>query len=117
MKWFCENEFPYKIILAGSLLGVTLLRFKKVFPVGKVHFEYMYPLSFKEFLEATESADYIDLIESSFENNKPMSDALHLHLLQIYRNFLCVGGMPRMVVEYIEKKKDFFCADSLYYQI
>ena len=106
MKWFCESAFPYKIILAGSLLGVTLMRLKKVFPVGKVHFEYMYPLSFKEFLEATENHKYIPLIEKSFNNNEPMNEVLHNDLLNIYRNFLCTGGMPRMVQQYIDKNKD-----------
>lgn len=106
MKWFCESSFPYKIILAGSLLGVTLMRLKKVFPVGKVHFEYMYPLSFKEFLEATENYEYVQLIEKSFNNNKPMNEVLHNDLLKIYRNFLCTGGMPRMVQQYIDKNKD-----------
>lgn len=106
MKWFCESDFPYKIILAGSLLGVTLMRLKKVFPVGKVHFEYMYPLSFKEFLEATLNHDYAQLIEKSFNNNEPVSEVLHNELLKIYRNFLCTGGMPRMVNQYIEKNKD-----------
>ena len=106
MKWFCESSFPYKIILAGSLLGVTLMRLKKVFPVGKVHFEYMYPLSFKEFLEATENYEYVPLIEKSFNNNEPMNEVLHNDLLKIYRNFLCTGGMPRMVQQYIDKNKD-----------
>lgn len=106
MKWFCENEFPYKIILAGSLLGVTLMRLRKVFPVGKVHLEYMYPLSFKEFLVATENEEYIKLIEKSFNNNEPMNDVLHNDLLKIYRNFLYTGGMPRMVQQYINKNKD-----------
>lgn len=104
MKWFCENEFPYKIILAGSLLGFTLLRLKNVFPVGKVHFEYMYPLSFKEFLVATESEEYVKLIENSFNSNKPLSEVMHNELLKIYRNFLCTGGIPRMGNQYIEKK-------------
>ena len=106
MKWFCENEFPYKIILAGSLLGVTLLKLKKVFPVGKVHFEYMYPMSFKEFLVATENQNYVKLIEDSYANNKPINESLHNELLRMYRIFLCTGGMPRMVQHYIDKNKN-----------
>lgn len=82
------------------------MRLKKVFPVGKVHFEYMYPLSFKEFLVATENYEYVQLIEKSFNNNEPMNEVLHNDLLKIYRNFLCTGGMPRMVQQYIDKNKD-----------
>ena len=50
MKYFAKSKFLYKIIIAGSLLGVKLRKFNKSFPVGKVIIKYMYPMSFKEFL-------------------------------------------------------------------
>lgn len=87
-------------------MGVTLLKLKKVFPVGKVHFEYMYPMSFKEFLVATENQNYVKLIEDSYANNKPINESLHNELLRMYRIFLCTGGMPRMVQHYINKNKN-----------
>ena len=46
LKYFCESEKPYKIICAGSLLGVKINRFHSSFPVGKVKMEYMYPMDF-----------------------------------------------------------------------
>ncbi len=104
LKYFCENEFPYKIIVAGSLLGVKLKRFKKSFPVGKVIIEYMYPLSFKEFLGACNKKDYIAKIEDCYNNNKEMPEYFHNELLDDYKTFLITGGMPQMVSSYINNK-------------
>ena len=53
LKYFSESEKPYKIICAGSLLGVKVNRFNSSFPVGKIKIEYMYPMNFEEFLMAT----------------------------------------------------------------
>ena len=53
LKYFCESEIPYKIICAGSLLGVKLKRMEKAFPVGKVDMINMKPMDFEEFLIAT----------------------------------------------------------------
>ena len=52
LKYFCESEKEYKIVCAGSLLGVKINRFKSSFPVGKVWIEYLYPMDFEEFLKA-----------------------------------------------------------------
>ena len=52
LKYFCENEKPFKIICAGSLLGVKINRFHSSFPVGKVQMINMYPMSFDEFILA-----------------------------------------------------------------
>ena len=52
LKYFCESEKPFKIICAGSLLGVKINRFHSSFPVGKVEFLNMYPMTFTEFLKA-----------------------------------------------------------------
>lgn len=101
LKFFCEDVFPYKIIVAGSLLGVKLKRFHKSFPVGKVAIRYMYPISFKEFLIAIGAEQYIPYIEESYLKNKPINDVFHRELLKDYRDFLCTGGMPKMILEYI----------------
>ena len=52
LKYFCESEKNYKIVVAGSLLGVKVNRFKSSFPVGKVWIDYLYPMDFEEFLIA-----------------------------------------------------------------
>ena len=52
LKYFCESEKQYKIVCAGSLLGVKINRFKSSFPVGKVTIKYLYPMDFEEYLMA-----------------------------------------------------------------
>ena len=108
LKYFCETDFPYKIIVAGSLLGVKLKRFKKSFPVGKVIIEYMYPLNFKEFLIALNKEKFVDLIQKCFDNNEPMPDYFHNELIKDYLTFLCTGGMPQIVNDYLVNKDSFF---------
>ena len=49
LKYFCESDKPYKIVCAGSLLGVKINRFKSSFPVGKINIKYLYPMNFEEF--------------------------------------------------------------------
>ena len=63
LKFFCESTFSYKIICAGSLLGVKLNRFNSSFPVGKVKLEYMYPMDFEEFLIALDKEMWLNEIK------------------------------------------------------
>lgn len=102
MKYFAEADFPYKIIIAGSLLGVKLKRFTKSFPVGKVIIQHMYPMSFKEFLIAVGNELYVEKIQECYDNNTAISEALHSKLLDYYRDYLCIGGMPMAVKQYID---------------
>ena len=104
LKYFCEAEFPYKIICAGSLLGVKLKRFKKSFPVGKVIIKYMYPMTFEEFLIAIGYSQVIEEIRKCFDNNEKMSNPIHEKLLNYYRLFLATGGMPVAVNNIVENK-------------
>ena len=101
LKFFQETDFPYKIITAGSLLGVKLKRFHKSFPVGKVMISYMYPMSFKEFLIAIGKNDFIPLIRECYHDNKPMDEVFHQELLRDYRSYLCTGGMPASIKDYL----------------
>ena len=50
LKYFCESKESYKIVCAGSLLGVKINRFKSSFPVGKATMKYLYPMDFEEYL-------------------------------------------------------------------
>lgn len=102
LKYFCESEKDYKIICAGSLLGVKINRFKSSFPVGKVIIEYMYPMDFEEFLWAIGREDFDKVIKDSYENITPVPDAIHDILINIWRTYMCVGGMPQVVSNYIE---------------
>ena len=97
LKYFNESEEPFKIICAGSLLGVKLKRMHSSFPVGKVKMLNMYPMDFEEFLMANGSSALIDEIKNCYKNNIAMNSVLHNKSLDLYRLYLCVGGMPESI--------------------
>lgn len=105
LKFFYESKVSYKIICAGSLLGVKINRFHSSFPVGKVRIITMYPMNFEEFLWAMDYEIAIPEIKRCYQENVKMSDSIHEKLLNYYRMFLCVGGMPRMVLSLKETQK------------
>lgn len=111
LKYFCESDKQYKIICAGSLLGVKINRYQSSFPVGKVRIEYLNPLDFEEFLWAIGEDLLSDEIHKCYETMKPMNQALHEKALNLYKIYLCTGGMPASINEYINKNKDI-----LFYQ-
>lgn len=74
LKYFCESEKPYKIVCAGSLLGVKINRFKSSFPVGKVNIKYLYPMSFEEYLIALGETKLIDEIKKHYETNEAIDE-------------------------------------------
>ena len=105
LKYYSESDKPYKIICAGSLLGVKVNRFKGPFPVGKVKILEMYSMSFDEFLYAYYENDLIiKEIEKCYTENIKMSDTLHNELIQLYNTYLIIGGMPESVKNYINNK-------------
>ena len=112
LKYFCESDKPFKIICAGSLLGVKINRFHSSFPVGKVKMEYMYPMDFEEFLMATSSQGLIDEIYKCYNEVTPMTNALHEKLLNLYRLYLCVGGMPQAVQNIVDVNQNIFDFDK-----
>jgi predicted AAA+ superfamily ATPase len=99
LKYFDENAPEYTIIAAGSLLGVSLSKGDS-FPVGKVDFMQMYPITFKEFL-AMESPDISNYIEN-FSILEEFPSIIFNRLLESYRKYLVSGGMPQAVVELLE---------------
>lgn len=102
MRLFCVNRSEYYIIAAGSLLGVALKREKYSFPVGKVDRMTLYPLDFEEFLWATGNRALAELIRDAYREFAPL--ALHDMALDLYREYLVVGGMPQVVRIYAETK-------------
>ena len=112
LKYFNESERPYKIICAGSLLGVKINRFKGSFPVGKIRMEYMYPMNFEEFLIATGNEMLRDKIKECYKDMSPMPDFAHEQAITLYKQYLCVGGMPEAVNNFIENKLDILRFDS-----
>lgn len=112
LKFFAESQLPFKIVTAGSLLGVKLNRMKSPFPVGKVQIETLYPMDFEEFLWAMEETLLADSIKEHFQTNESFPEIIHLKAIMLYRKYLCIGGMPASVKEFCEKGKDLLLADS-----
>ncbi len=112
LKYFNESEKPYKIICAGSLLGVKINRFKSSFPVGKIRIEYMYPMNFEEFLIATGNEILREKIKECYESMSPMPEYAHKQAIELYKKYLCVGGMPEAVNNLVENKLDILNFDS-----
>ncbi len=106
LKYFCEDAPDYHIIVAGSLLGVAVNRAKFSFPVGKVDMKTLYPMNMEEFLLALGEEDLVKRIKGCFVNNTPMPSALHDAAMQLYRQYLIVGGMPECVAQFA-KTKDY----------
>lgn len=104
LKAFCENKLHYRIICAGSLLGVKIRRFKSSFPVGKVQIEFMHPMDFEEFLIALDKQMWVDEIKRCYDNLEEIS--IHDKLINMYRAYLCIGGMPAAVLDYKNVKED-----------
>ena len=100
LKYFCENANEYHIVSAGSLLGVAIHEGTS-FPVGKVDFIDLTPLSFFEFLQALNENELLNMIENSdFQMIKIFSSKFK-ELLKLY---YYIGGMPEVVSAYIENK-------------
>lgn len=99
LKYFKENANDYHIVAAGSLLG-TLLAEPKSYPVGMVNILNLYPLTFDEFLEATDEPLFN--YYSSIQKNQQIEEIFHTRLLDAYNNYLIVGGMPECVATWME---------------
>jgi len=102
LKYFCENTPEQHVAAAGSLLGVKLAHVKG-FPVGKVQFLSLYPLSFLEFLEALKETRLKTFIEEE-KKLEPLPTNIHEKLLIYFKEYLFVGGMPEAVAEYIDSQ-------------
>lgn len=101
LKYFKEKANEYHVIAAGSLLG-TLLTHPKSYPVGMVNLLDIYPLSFDEFLEATEPALYA--YYDSIKKEQQIEEIFHNRLLDSYNYYLIIGGMPECVASWLKYK-------------
>ncbi len=104
LKYFCEDAPDYHIIAAGSLLGVAVNRTRFSFPVGKVDMKTLYPMDMEEFLLALGENALAEQIKSCFQTDTPMPSALHDAAMQLYRQYLVVGGMPECVLQFAQTK-------------
>lgn len=102
LKYFCEEAPDYHIAAAGSLLGVAINRNQTSFPVGKVNVLRLYPLDFEEFLTAMGNDLLIYEITECYTQMSPMNEGLHQKALDLYHDYLIIGGMPEAVKAFIE---------------
>lgn len=99
---FLVQEGSYRYILSGSLLGVELKDVKSE-PVGYMGVMEMYPLTFREFVvNLGVNTAVLDHVRESFGFLKPIDDVIHNKLMELYRLYIVVGGMPAAVCQYIE---------------
>ena len=101
---FLREDGKFTYIASGSLLGVTLKVTSSV-PLGSIVIKHMYPMDFEEFLIANGIGQLvIDTMHRNFTERKSMPDAIHGKLLDMFRKYLLVGGLPDAVKEFVETK-------------
>lgn len=98
MKYFCEKAPEYHVMVAGSLLGVSIGKGES-FPVGKVDILSMYPMDFEEFLDATSNEKLLELLHTK---DWALIDMMLPKLVELLRQYYYVGGMPEVVQKYID---------------
>ena len=99
---FLVEEGSYRYVLSGSLLGVELRDLRSV-PVGYLEVKDMYPLDFEEFLICNNvSESIISHLKEAFYKKISVDDVIHAKLLELFRLYLVVGGMPAAVSKYLE---------------
>lgn len=104
MLKFLKQDDKFTYICSGSLLGVTLAKTPSI-PIGSIDVVHMYPLDFEEFLLANGFSELaIDSLKSSFCNLQSLDEATHNRVLDLFKKYLFVGGLPDAVNCFIEKK-------------
>ena len=95
-----EKRFTY--IASGSLLGIMLKNTQSV-PVGSLEVEHMYPMDFEEFLIANRvGINAIESLRESFNRNEGLSEAMHKKMMDLFKKYLIVGGLPKAVLTFVE---------------
>ncbi len=102
MKYFCENAPEYHIACAGSLLGIALAK-PSSFPVGKVNFMQIDPMTFTEFLTANGDENLVKYMES-IERIEPLPDAFFNPLYEKLKMYYVTGGMPESVLMWTQAR-------------
>ena len=99
---FLVDEGSYRYILSGSLLGVELKDIRSV-PVGYMGVKEMFPLDFEEFITCVGINDnVIATVKEAWTKRRPVDDFIHNKMMELFRLYLIVGGMPAAVSKYLE---------------
>ncbi len=108
---FLVADGRYDYMETGSLMSIKKNVENILIPSEERHIK-MYPMDFEEFLWAKGEELLMPVIKYSFENKKPIGQALHRKIMTLFREFVIIGGMPQVVDEYI-KTGDFEIADAI----
>lgn len=100
LKYFAESAPEYPIIASGSLLGIALHK-QSSFPVGKVAFLHLYPMSFREFLAAMDQAALVELLDKGDWN---LINVFRDKLIELLKWYYLTGGMPEAVKTFVETR-------------
>ena len=104
MLKFLADEGRFTYIASGSLLGVTLSETTSI-PMGSIRRERMFPLDFEEFLYANGmNQTVVDAMRKKFHENEPLDEAIHNKVMDLFRKYLIVGGLPDAVNAYLNEK-------------
>ena len=100
--WAIDNR--YDVIASGSLLGIDYKRASS-YPVGYVDYLKMYGVDFEEFLWGMNiSSEMIDTLRENLRLRRPVPEAIHSSMMNYYRQYIAVGGMPEAVQKYVDTK-------------
>ena len=110
--WFFKEDYPeLHVVAAGSLLEFALKGLRS-YGVGRIRSLFMYPLSFDEFLESQGKESWIEKKRKA-TCEKPLFEELHNQLVELFRSYLLVGGMPASVVAWKNKGDYVLCQEEL----
>ena len=103
IKFLIENS-EYRFVFSGSLLGIKLKDINSM-PLGSLKIIQMYPVSFKEYIEAQGvTQDIISYLKDCFDNLCPVDDIIHSQMMNLFSTYLIVGGMPKASQTFIDTK-------------
>ena len=101
---FLKQDDRFTYIASGSLLGVTLAKTTSI-PIGSIEVRHMYPLDFEEFLLANGMGQFaIDTFRAKFEARESLAPPVHANLMDLFKKYLLVGGLPDAVNTFLETK-------------
>ncbi|MAZ78278.1 MAG: ATPase [Legionellaceae bacterium] len=106
LKYFCEDMPELALCAAGSLLGIHL-NAEESFPVGKVDWLNMYPMTFEEFLMASEERLLLNLLQT-IDPDTTIPEVAHQQLWELLKIYFVVGGLPAVVNVYFKNKDNLF---------
>jgi len=129
MLKFLKAEDRFTYIASGSLLGVSLAKTVSI-PIGSIQIRTMYPLDFEEFLMANGfGADVLDYLREQYGREQAIDEGMHLKVLNLFKKYLLVGGMPDAVNAFLETTDigvvreiqteihDYYGADAAQYDV